>query len=429
MFKAGAAQEIITPPVGTLLAGYAHRRESKGIYDELTVTAIALSDENTKALLISATLLNVSNDIVKKLKEEINEKFDIQNVIICATHTHSGPIMNTTAGWGKTDDDYVEKIFIPKTLKAAEKAICGMKEALLGIGMTESDAGINRRFVKEDGSLCLGENPWGIFDSRMHVVAFKGTDGTPICNIIHYGAHGTVIGGYLEACYISRDWSGVMEDRLSDFSGAITAFFNGAEGDVAPRMLYNSKDRVAQMKELGSRAGFDAIRAYRAIKEFKEVDVKAYTEEIKLPFEELPDLEMAKKKLSAMGDVMGERELEKQRWVDVIKAHEEEKKTHLSFTQNIISVGEIAFVPFPFEHFTEIALRLDYFSPYGYNLTLSNANGSNGYLPCRTEICRGGYEIWSFKNVGAYALADNTDDVIIAENLKLLRRMKEQKEN
>lgn len=426
MLKAGVKQEIITPTVGTLLAGYPQERVSSRVKDELTLTAISVSDENTKAILISACLLNISNDFAKTVRDKIKEIYGIENVILCATHTHSGPIVNTTAGWGSANSEYLDKILFPKLMSAVKGAVESEKDAVVGIGCSISEVGINRRRINEEGKIGLGENPWGIIDKRMYVIAFKTVDGEPICNIIHYGAHGTCAGG-ADDPYITRDWSGVMVDRLADYTGAVTAFFNAAEGDIAPRMLYNSKNREAQLAELGSKGGYDAIEAYRNIKEFKSAVVKGMTAEVKLPYEELPALETAKAELKKFEgeEVIGMRLLEIDKWKQVIKAYEtDERETHLSFTQNIVSIGEIAFVPFPFEHFTEISMRLDHYSPFGYTLSLSNANGSNGYLPCRTEICRGGYEIWSFKFKGAYGMADNTDDTIIKENLSILREMK-----
>lgn len=427
MFRAGAAREIITPPLGTLLYGYPSKRISSSVRDDLTLTAIFVSDEKTKAILISACVASVSEKLVKEVKRRIKDQFGIEHVILCSTHTHSGPCTNPSAGWGTEDIQYVETIFLPKIVSACGQAIDNAVDAVVGIGYVESDVGINRRMVGEDGQVKLGENPWGIIDKKMYVIAFKGTDGKPICNMIHYGAHGTVAHG-AEEPYITRDWSGDMVDRLEDYTGTLTVYFNGAEGDIAPRISYHSTNHRKQLGELGSRAGHDAIRAYREIKDYKPVEVKAYIDEIRLPYEELPALEKAKAELAKLDteETLGMKAKEKAHWKAVVDLYENGNiETGMTFEQTIISIGEIAFVPFPFEPFTEVAMRLSHYSPFGYTLTLCNANGSNGYLPSRTEICRGGYEVWSFKHWRGHSLADDTDDTIIRENLKILRKMKE----
>ena len=39
---------------------------------------------------------------------------------------------------------------------------------------------------------------------------------------------------------------------------------------------------------------------------------------------------------------------------------------------------------------------------------------------------RGGYEVWVARAFGTYLLADNIDDVLVEENLRLLRDLSQQ---
>ena len=39
----------------------------------------------------------------------------------------------------------------------------------------------------------------------------------------------------------------------------------------------------------------------------------------------------------------------------------------------------------------------------------------------RESLHRGGYEVWVARAFGAYILVENIDDVLVEENLKLLR--------
>ena len=61
-----------------------------------------------------------------------------------------------------------------------------------------------------------------------------------ILNLIHYGCHGTSVGDNSE---ITRDWSGIMIDRVEQETGVLTAFWNGAIGDVGPRIT-NGKTKA-----------------------------------------------------------------------------------------------------------------------------------------------------------------------------------------
>jgi len=92
----------------------------------------------------------------------------------------------------------------------------------------------------------------------MTVISFADEEGKVVANIVHYGMHGTCAGRNYE---ISRDWAGVMVDDVERVSGAITAFFNGAEGDVGPRLtngLTTGNGDITYAERHGALAAHDA---------------------------------------------------------------------------------------------------------------------------------------------------------------------------
>jgi hypothetical protein len=90
--------------------------------------------------------------------------------------------------------------------------------------------------------------------------------------------------------------------------------------------------------------------------------------------------------------------------------------------QTVLCIGDAAFVPFPFEIFSETSLRMRAYSPVRYTLCLSNANGYNAYLPTEDQIVRGGYEIGCFLYSSAHPLVNNADQVILDENLRIMNQ-------
>ncbi len=68
-FFCGAAREIITPPVGTLLYGYAPDVVSESVHDDLTADALALSSEKETVLLISLTLGDIQTALCDEMRE------------------------------------------------------------------------------------------------------------------------------------------------------------------------------------------------------------------------------------------------------------------------------------------------------------------------------------------------------------------------
>jgi neutral ceramidase len=429
----GAGRAVITPPLGTILYGYAPGRSAESVNDDLTITCIAARSENITILLLSATLCLLSDSVSLRIRELVSEATDIPvaNVILSATHTHSGPNTVSTSGWGAIDNEYIDKFVKPGAVKAAKDAANSLCPAKLGIGTTQSDVGVNRRQFDRDGNIFLGQCPWGIYDPQMTVLSFKGEDGKIIVNLIHYCAHGTGSGCNPE---VTRDWSGPMIDRLEEQTGGMTVFFNGAEGDIAPRVSNgNSAGNLKLALELGGKASIDAVRAWHSITDWSNAMVGVINEDIKLPYDPLPSEETAKAEIERIGDIdklpvnQHKYELinELQRWNSILAEYSSSKilKTDLVLNQSIVYIGPVAFVPFPFEVFVEITLRIRAFSPYPYTLCLSNTNGSYSYFPSQDQICRGGYEVWMFKCANAYKLRDDADNYSVTENLRMLDKL------
>lgn len=433
-FLAGAGKAIISPKLGTRLYGYPTDRFATVIHDDLTATAIAVSDGDTSAALVTLTVCSIPAPVCERAAKMIEEATGIRHLILSATHTHSGPSLTSTPGWGEADTDYIDNVFLPGLVSAVTDAAKAMEEAKIGIGEINTRTGINRRQIKENGTIALGRNPMGPYDPRMRVITFVSADESrTIGTIIHFGAHGTAAGGPFPESPVTRDWSGVMTDRIEWMSDAPCLFLNGAIGDVAPRDFSRYKksgervlNTIEQAMEIGGMAAVDAAEAFRGIRTYFTPSFSVKTGQIDLTYEPLPDIAEAKKNLALLeGTTDPMRLYERNRWQKVLDAADKEPEKAFSYPQTLIKIGPAVFVPHPFEIFTMISLRLDHFSPAEYTLSLSNANGTNGYLPNKEEIARGGYEIWSSRYRYAYLLSEDADTELINQNLDLIKQMED----
>ncbi|MBQ1954363.1 MAG: neutral/alkaline non-lysosomal ceramidase N-terminal domain-containing protein, partial [Clostridia bacterium] len=290
-FLAGAAREDVTPKVGTCLYGYVPNHHSQSVHDGLSVTALALQSEKTKALVITAEIGNICNELSDELRSAISEKTDVpfEHIVISCTHTHSAPNLTGSEGWGEVDREYYDEFFAPGTLSAAKKAVSNLADAEIAVGVTESLVGINRRSQNVDGSIGLGQNPHGCYDPNMTVVCFRNAQTKEgILNLIHYSCHGTSAGRNVE---ITRDWSGVMIDRLECESRTLTAYFNGACGDVGPRLSNGGTcGDIHHVEEMGGLAAADAMRAYKARGGYHKGKLEVFADTLHLPYAPLPTL-------------------------------------------------------------------------------------------------------------------------------------------
>ena len=429
VFKAGVGREVITPPLGTALYGYPRVRYATGVHDDLNVTAFAFSSGEECAIMITADICAHGSDEAAALKRLVSEAtgVSVDKITISAIHTHSGPCTRASVGWGEKNDSYINDILNPQTVKAARSAVSNMREAVMGVGSTESLVGINRREKTIDGEIILGQNPWGIINKEMTVIAFKDTDGNGIGAMVHYGAHCTSAGANDE---ITRDWAGGMCDILERECGMPVAFIAGPSGDTGPR---NPNGRttgdIKQTEALGALAGVDAVRAYKSIREYTTPSFAVHKDTVHLPFEPLMPYEEAKAKLEALGDVsnaVGQPKKAAAKYRAVMDIYEQNLSYNDALLYDVVTVslGSVAFAPFPFEVFSEIAIRIAHHSPFARTLILNNTDGALAYFPTKSELPLGGYEVFMFNHFQTQNLIEDSDTVAVKEYVRILNELK-----
>jgi hypothetical protein len=426
---AGVGRTEITPSLGTALAGYpVQERVAETVRDPLHATALVLARGDCRAAIISLDWILIEAEEVTAIRHLVHEQTGIPpaNVTVAAIQSHSAPRTFTAWGWGEKDRAYVAAV-LPRIGEAVTQAVNNLQPARVGIGTTLSDVGVNRRQIRQNHTVALGVNPWGPYDPTMTVLRIEGAGG-PLATLIHYGAHPTVFGGKSRA--VSRDWPGIMIDRVEALTGAPALFINGAVGDVAPRTNFLGAvgDGETALLEVGTRAATDALRAYRSIRELRDLELGVVTEEILLPYRPLTDLAEAKRQLAAAEankEQWGQPMCDYRHWQAVVNAHSAPPVPGITFTQSITRLGPVALVPFPGEPFTEIVLRLRDYSPFQHTLCASTTNGCLGYFVTRESLHRGGYEVWVGKAYGPYILSETIDDALIDANLSLLRALYE----
>src|SRR4051812_16160180 len=94
--SAGAAAAEITPKVSIFLAGYPHvRRYSTGVHDALWSSALCLESGGTRVLIVGNDIIYLSKLSVMRVRRRIAHQTGVpaENILISATHTHSGPKM------------------------------------------------------------------------------------------------------------------------------------------------------------------------------------------------------------------------------------------------------------------------------------------------------------------------------------------------
>ena len=422
----GVARENITPEIGGQLYGYRPDIFSESVADELTVTVYYFQQGKTKALMISVTVCLISTELSHSILSLIEQKFHIprQNCMLCATHTHSGPNTSGQSGWGDIDSEYCEERFVPAILSATEKAIKSVQPVKMGIAHGVSLVGINRRELNENNNIILGQNPWGPYNPEMTVLSFVDADEKTVANLIHYAAHGTAAGANHE---ITRDWSGVMIDALEKQSGGITAFFNGPEGDVGPR-ISNGKTvgNLDYVHEIGELAAKDALAIFGKISSYSDVKLSVSNQKLTIPLKNRMSFEESKTMFERYkNETVNLPGMMRKYFEEVIDSYNNgfvDKKA-VEAEQVLIALGDVVFASFAYELFSEIGMRIDRAIKTKSVLSLSNTNGSEGYFITQDAICRGGYEVDMFLYGHLQQFTDDADFYLMQETVKHIQNL------
>lgn len=426
--RLGVGQSDITPPLGTALYGYQPDILATSVHDRLTATAYVLASGTQRAVLISATVCEIAEKECDAIRAAIEKEtgIDRNNVILTATHTHSGPNLIGNFGWGEIDRDYLDGIFVPGILSAVKTAAESLTHVRMGYAVGESRVGISRREKTAENTVALGQNPWGTYDPDMLVMSFRDDRDRTVANLVSYTCHGTSAGMNHE---ITRDWSGIMTDRLQTLTGGVSAFFNGAEGDVGPRLSNGQTvGDISYTEELGGIAAGDALRVYRSIRAYEESSLAVGDGEVRIPLDgRMPEAQARALYENFRGNTVNAAGQTAHHLEEVLASYEDKsfrEQPFLSFRQTVLRIGGVAFVSFPYEIVSEIGLRIRAYAKEEYVVSLSNANGARGYFVTEDMLPVGGYEVEMFRTANIQPYGKNADFALITETLKNLKNNK-----
>ena len=104
---AGSAEVVITPPLGVSMAGYYHDRRADDVLDDLYARALVVQSGETAAALVVCDLIGLDRADTLEARAMIEERVGIPptQVMICCTHTHTGPITSPWPDMGMFPDE------------------------------------------------------------------------------------------------------------------------------------------------------------------------------------------------------------------------------------------------------------------------------------------------------------------------------------
>lgn len=417
---AGAAVVDITPPAGGLMDGYGARMQpSQGVHDPLFARALVLDYGTGGACaIVGCDLLGMHASVTQEVRSRAARETGIpgQNVLLCATHNHAGPL-GLRGGMFSRLDEALAGGFVEKVAGAIATAHASRRAATLKLGQATVDTvSINRRHPE-----------WPI-DDLLRVLLVEGEDPSsegPVATLLNFACHGTVLSA--ANLLLSAEFPGAACRLLQQETGVPAVYLNGACANVNPawiRQDFESVERVGQI------IGGQALRLIGELRtlgpgqrahnirwdEFTEKPAPgrlvaprfgAVRREIELPLREFaPDDEYAARtselesRVATLGEGTEERRQvmaqltrwQTERWAAAWARQQPEKASQGTEVQ-AISLGEgLALLALPGEFFVETAAAIREGCGIEDLFIACYANDYLGYVVPPEAYEQGGYE-------------------------------------
>jgi neutral ceramidase len=404
-FNAGAAKVDITPDESEL------PENIDGILDRLFSRAIVVENGVTSAALVTVDTGIIFEQVWKNLAQRIEKELGIplQNVLLTATHTHSGVM------WAQ--HDFEENIF--RSVKMAKE---NLQPAHIGYGAGVSYLNVNRNMIDpKTRRWWEGPNYDGPSDKTVAVVKFESVKGEPIAVYYNYAIHAVAVG---QLDKISGDAPGAASRYIEDsFDDKIVALWStGACGDQNPIYYQQTYDlREIRIKDYAKR-GIDISNAMPPGGEgLNKQDPKV----MKL-------MNQQKQMILSMGQFLGEEVMHVMRGMDRMSSSGRIFGKHktvsfpgrdrtnqgragyegtykdgdpVELRLGLLLIDDIAFGTVNSEVFNLIAQRLKRESPLARTMmvTLTNGMANSGYIPNDAAFGYQTFEVLSSRCKPGYA--------------------------
>ncbi len=434
----GAAQADITPPKGTPMAGYYATRGAEGTLDKLFARVLVLEKDGTRAALVGLDLIGTTFGMTKAVREKVQAVTGIPaaNVMLFATHTHTGPVTSdgnargeAFGGGTKLARDFMAEL--PAKIAAAVKAADAARKparARRGIG-TEDGLAFNRRFHMTDGT--VGWNPGklnpkivkpaGPTDPAVPVVAFDTLDKSPkpIATAVNFAMHSDTVGGL----HFSADYIGHLADALAKTQGEghVTVFGLGTCGDVNHIDTGSATPQkgATEAARIGTRLAGEVLRAFDKLQPVADGPLVVTSATVELPLSPVTDAELTAAK--AVVKLVLDEAKPAPKFLDQVQAFKATEVAArlgkpLAVEVQVLTLGDdLAWVSLPGEIFVELGLSIQHGSPFRQTMIHTLANGGIGYIPTKRAYSEGNYEVISAR------CAEGGGELLVAAALKQLR--------
>lgn len=421
--RAGFAVVDITPPLGVYLAGHFNARQSVGIHDPLTAQVILFERGEERLALIGTDLIGVPPELTGLVRDRLQQALDLpgERVMLWATHTHAGPIMNQ-GGSEARDEEYFQ-VLAAKLAGAVIAASHDMREVSLRLGWGEEGRiAYNRRYRLKDGSVRTNPgvgNPEisrvdGPADPTVGALFIEDAEGLQAV-LVNFACHLDVLGN--GNFLYSADYPYYLRQTLEKAFGRslVIPFANGPCGNINHINVFGNKRQGGydHARMMGMMLAGEVLKIEGRALPLAAEELWGKSQVLELPRRPYSEAELAEFHALIADDRIADRAYPKVRARTHLKQHEQGRAVAPVEVQTM-KLGDLALFGIPGEYFVEYGLQLRQKSSAAHTFIVELANDCIGYIPTPEAFDEGGYEGTSAR------FARDTGDVMAEAVLNLL---------
>ncbi len=387
-FRAAIAVRNVTPdPLLPVSGGAGPSKPASRKIGELTVRALVFENDGTRIAICSTDFLGFPGVLCSKVRRQV-PGIDPKNIIIAATHNHSGPDcygFPDSSGKTAADIEYLNGV-CRKLADAINEAVGKLQPAHVKIATGKARGKIAYNYYAEK-----------LYDPRCDVIQFLGVEGKAIATLVNYACHPEVIGA--GQGILSPDFVGPLYDRIGQRAGGVGIFVNGALGGMVTADCRGSDGRDMRTWDECIRIGHlladEALRIAADAPIKKEPKLFCGSTSVEFPVEN--QMLLAIVKMSPLGFELND-------------------SGTIATQVNVVNLGNAQMLTIPGEALPNIGYYLKRNMHGRHNMLLGLANDAFGYI--LTKVDFNSFERYDY--ITRTSLGETMGEIFMDEALKFV---------
>ena len=245
------------------IAGFQKQRPAQGVKDDLMAVAVVIEDGDRRIGIVAVDTIGLMRKFVLDVRESVPEAWQIDYLMVHATHNHEGP--DTQGLWGPglftsgVDPQYMESLK-RNILSAVEKAIANLEPANMSIA----------RIPTDPLTPIVDKRKPVVIDEDIRALMFQRADGSVIGTLVNFGIHVEL--AWDKNLLLTADIAGYLRQGVSDgiyYDGELLKPGLGGTtlwltGNIGGLMTSGPSDEIYDtfLRKNITKAGHDKARAF-----------------------------------------------------------------------------------------------------------------------------------------------------------------------